>query len=172
MRALDRFALLLLPSIAVFALRSPPPAPGAPLPPPKVPRPRPSSRASGSRRTSGAKDLVLLDARPMRDFLAAHLPGAQSVAVENLRSTAGGVPATTYPPEVLGVIFARAGVRLASHVVVYGAESDTDATYVATAARIAGAAKVSVLDGGFSRWTADARPRRRTAALPVREAGA
>jgi len=108
--------------------------------------------------TMGSKDLVLLDARPMRDFLAAHLQGAQSVAVENLRSTSGGVPATTYPPEVLGVVFARAGVTRTSHVVVYGAESDNDATYVATAALIAGAQRVSVLDGGFSRWTAEARP--------------
>jgi thiosulfate/3-mercaptopyruvate sulfurtransferase len=104
-----------------------------------------------------AKDLALLDARPMRDFLTAHLQGAQSVAVENLRASAGGVPATTYPPEVLGVVFARAGIAHGSHVVVYGAESDNDATYVATAALIAGAEKVSVLDGGFSRWTAEAR---------------
>lgn len=104
-----------------------------------------------------AKDLVLLDARPMREFLDTHLQGAQCVAVENLRSTSGGVPATTYPPEILGVVFARAGVTFESHVVVYGAESDNDATYVATAARIAGAERVSILDGGFSRWTTEGR---------------
>ena len=39
---------------------------------------------------------------------------------------------------VLFVIDARAGVTPRSHVVVYGAESDVDATYVATAARVAG----------------------------------
>ncbi len=105
-----------------------------------------------------AKDLVLLDARPLRDFSAGHLPGAQSVTAENLRSTAGGLPAVAYPPEILGAILARAGVARASHVVVYGAEVEPDATYVATAARIAGAARVSVLDGGFARWTADGRP--------------
>ncbi|MFN7989152.1 MAG: rhodanese-like domain-containing protein [Thermoanaerobaculia bacterium] len=104
-----------------------------------------------------AKDVVLLDARPMRDFLQSHVPRAQSVTPENLRSSSGGVPATTYPPEVLGAVFARVGVARGSHVVVYGAESDNDATYVATAALVAGAGKVSVLDGGFSRWTAEAR---------------
>jgi len=110
----------------------------------------------------GADGLVVLDARPLRDFLAtAHLPGARSVAVENLRSTAGGVPATGYPPTTLGEIFARAGVTPRSHVVVYGAESDVDATYVATAARVAGAARVSVLDGGYSRWYKDLRPVRK-----------
>lgn len=103
-------------------------------------------------------ELVLLDARPLRDFLASHLPGARSVAVENLRATRGGVPATLHPPELLGTIFAGAGVTPRAHVVVYGAESDVDATYVATAARVAGATRVSVLDGGFARWSADLRP--------------
>jgi thiosulfate/3-mercaptopyruvate sulfurtransferase len=106
----------------------------------------------------GSEELVLLDARPLKDFLGAHLPGARSVTPENLRSTSGGVPATTYPPATLGEIFARAGVTPASHVVVYGAESDVDATYVATAARVAGATRVSVLDGGFARWSKDLRP--------------
>jgi thiosulfate/3-mercaptopyruvate sulfurtransferase len=105
-----------------------------------------------------AQDVVLLDARPLRDFLLSHIPRAQSVTPENLRGSSGGVPATTYPPEVLGVVLARAGIARGSHVVVYGAESDNDATYVATAALIAGAEMVSVLDGGFSRWTAEARP--------------
>jgi thiosulfate/3-mercaptopyruvate sulfurtransferase len=103
------------------------------------------------------KDLVLLDARPIRDFLLSHIPRAQSVTPDNLRGTSGGVPATTYPPEILGVVFARAGVTSGFHVVVYGAETDSDATYVATAARIAGAERTSVLDGGFSRWTTEAR---------------
>ncbi len=125
--------------------------PNAPAPPPVVP-------GEWLQPSLGSKGLVLLDARPVRDFLASHLQGAQSVAVENLRSTSGGVPATTYPAEILGVIFARAGISSESRVVVYGAESDIDATYVATVARIAGVEKVSVLDGGFSRWTAEGRP--------------
>ncbi len=151
MRALDRFTLLLASLAAALA----PTTRAAAAP--KVPAAL--AVVSGERlsATLGSKDLVLLDARPMRDFLATHLQGAQSVAVENLRSTSGGVPATTYPPEVLGVVFARAGVTSESHVVVYGAESDNDATYVATAALTAGARRVSVLDGGFSRWTTEAR---------------
>jgi thiosulfate/3-mercaptopyruvate sulfurtransferase len=102
--------------------------------------------------------VVLLDARPFREFLSGHLPGAQSVSPENLRSTSGGVPAALYPPELLDAIFARVGIDAKAHVVVYGAETDVDATYVATAARIAGAARVQVLDGGFARWKAEGRP--------------
>jgi thiosulfate/3-mercaptopyruvate sulfurtransferase len=103
-------------------------------------------------------EVVLIDARPMRDFLASHIPGAQNVTPENLRASAGGVPASLYPPEVLDAVFARIGIEATGHVVVYGNESDVDATYVATAARIAGAACVSVLDGGFSRWKGEGRP--------------
>jgi thiosulfate/3-mercaptopyruvate sulfurtransferase len=149
-RPVARLAVLL-----AVALGPPAPAAGAP-----EASPAPPAVLAGEwlQANLDAKDVVLLDARPLRDFLAGHLPGARSLAVENLRSTAGGVPAVTYPPEVLGTIFARAGVSRASHVVVYGAESDIDATYVATAARIAGASRVSVLDGGFARWTADGRP--------------
>jgi thiosulfate/3-mercaptopyruvate sulfurtransferase len=106
----------------------------------------------------GSEEVVVLDARPLRDFLGAHLPGARSVAVENLRGTSGGVPATLLPAAILGEVLARAGVTPLSHVVVYGAESDVDATYVAAAARVAGATRVSVLDGGFAAWSKDLRP--------------
>jgi thiosulfate/3-mercaptopyruvate sulfurtransferase len=162
-RALDRFALLLTVSAtaafgpAARAAEAPSVPGAAAAATPKVPTAPAVVSGEWLQANAGAKNVVLLDARPMRDFLASHLLGAQSVAVENLRSTSGGVPAATYPPEVLGVVFARAGVGQGTHVVVYGAESDNDATYVATAALIAGAEKVSVLDGGFSRWTTEAR---------------
>jgi len=164
-RVLDHSAVLLLVTAVATAAFAPharaadtPKVPGAaPAVAPKVPAAPAVVSGEWLQADLGSKDLVLLDARPMRDFLTAHLQGAQNVAVENLRSSAGGVPATTYPPEVLGVVFARAGIAHGSHVVVYGAESDNDATYVATAALIAGAEKVSILDGGFSRWSTEGR---------------
>ena len=42
-------------------------------------------------------------------------------------------------------------------VVVYSEDSDIEATYVATVLRTAGVKQVSVLDGGFKRWTAEKR---------------
>jgi thiosulfate/3-mercaptopyruvate sulfurtransferase len=153
-RPFDRPAALLL-AVVVAALA---PAVRATGTAPKAPTAPAVVSGEWLQANLGSRDLVLLDARPLRDFLSSHLQGAQSVAVENLRSTSGGVPATTYPAEVLALVFARAGATRGSHVVAYGAESDVDATYVATAARIAGADRVSVLDGGFSRWTADGRP--------------
>ena len=141
-------AALLAPALLLPAV-----APGSPK------APDPGAFVSGPwLETRLPPAVVLLDARPFREFLAGHLPGAQSVSPENLRSTAGGVPAALYPPEILDAIFARVGIDAKAHVVVYGAETDVDATYVATAARIAGAARVEVLDGGFTRWTAEGRP--------------
>ena len=154
-RARDRFVLLLAVLLHVAATAFAPAARAVDAP--KVPTVPAVVSGEWLQANLDAKDVVLLDARPMRDFLQTHLPRAQSVAPDNLRSSSGGVPATTYPPEVLGAVLARVGIARESHVVVYGAESDNDATYVATAALIAGAGKVSVLDGGFSRWTTEAR---------------
>lgn len=106
----------------------------------------------------GAEGLVLLDARPAEEYGAAHLPGARNVAVEQVRTVAPGAPPAPRPPEVLREVFSRAGVRRGSHVVVYGAESDLRATHVATAARVAGATRVSVLDGGLARWKEEGGP--------------
>ena len=152
--SLGRFAFLLL-AASVGILCPVLPAADAPKAPPAAPA---AVTGEWLQANLDAKDLVLLDARPLRDFSGNHLPGAQSVTAENLRSAAGGLSAVAYPPEILGAILARAGVTRASHVVVYGTEVDPDTTYVATAARIAGAARVSVLDGGFTRWAADGRP--------------
>lgn len=100
-----------------------------------------------------------IDARPsLKAYLAGHLPGAQPLGVENLRSAAGGVPGTLLPWETIQVVARRLGLGAATHVVVYGDESDVDATYVASVLKLAGLPKVSVLDGGFKRWSAEKRP--------------
>jgi len=103
--------------------------------------------------------LVVLDARAgLRDYLASHIPGAQSLGVENLRSSAAGVPGQVFPVEVLSIVARRLGIRRDSRVVVYGAETDPDATFVAGVLRLAGLGGVSILDGGFKRWSQEGRP--------------
>ncbi len=55
--------------------------------------------------------LVLLDARPgLKEYLAQHIPGAQTLQVENLRSSAGGVPGMLASPEALRTIAGRLGI--------------------------------------------------------------
>ena len=102
--------------------------------------------------------LVLLDARPgLKEYLAQHIPGAQTLQVENLRSSAGGVPGMLASPEALRTIAGRLGIDRQSRVVVYGSENDPDAAFVATALRIAGVERVAILDGGFVRWLGEKR---------------
>ena len=102
--------------------------------------------------------LVVLDARPgLKEYLAQHIPGAQTLQVENLRSSAGGVPGMLASPEALRMIAGRLGIDRKSRVVVYGSETDPDAAFVATALRIAGVERVAILDGGFARWLAEKR---------------
>lgn len=103
--------------------------------------------------------VALLDARPaIKAYLASHLPGAQFVVADSLRSTAGGVPGALFPWETIHFVVHRLGVTSETPVVVYGEESDIDASFVASILRIAGVKQVSILDGGFERWTAEKRP--------------
>jgi thiosulfate/3-mercaptopyruvate sulfurtransferase len=142
----------LFPVVLVLALAAP--AAAADLFPPVV-----SPAALADRLAAAPGSVLLLDARPaMKAFLAGHLPGAQSVVVDSFRSTAGGVPGTLFPWETIQLVAHRLGVTGNIPVVVYSEESDVDATYVASVLRVAGVKQVSVLDGGFERWTAEKRP--------------
>ncbi|KAA0256623.1 sulfurtransferase [Acidobacteria bacterium ACD] len=107
----------------------------------------------------GSGDVFVVDARTgLRAYLASHVPGALPLEPSNLRSTEGGVPGAMHPLTTVRMLARRMGVPPGAHVVVLGEESDVDATYVATALRLSGLPKVSVLDGGFKRWTKEGRP--------------
>ena len=103
--------------------------------------------------------VATIDARPaLKAYLAGHIPGAQPLVVDNIRSTAGGVPATLFPTETLQLIVHRLGLGPRRPVVVYSEESDIEATYVAAVLRMSGIAEAAVLDGGFKKWQAEKRP--------------
>jgi len=117
-----------------------------------------SPSALAARLAAAPASVALLDARPsIKTFLAGHIAGAQSVSADSFRSTAGGVPGTLFPVETMQLVVHRLGITGAAPVVVYSDDSDVEATYVATVLRIAGVKEVSVLDGGFKRWTAEKR---------------
>ena len=114
--------------------------------------------ALADRLAAAPGSVAILDARPsIKAYLAGHIAGAQTVGVDSFRSTAGGVPGTLFPWEMVHFVTHRLGVTNAIPVVVYSEESDIEATYVATVLRIAGVGQVSVLDGGFKRWTGEKR---------------
>lgn len=98
--------------------------------------------------------LTVVDARPsVRDYLSGHIPGAQILTGENVRSAAGGVPAEILPGETMSVLLGRLGITKETRVVVYSSENDPDATLVATAMKSSGLTSVAILDGGLRKWT-------------------
>jgi len=141
-----------LPIVLVLALAAP--AAATDILPPVV-----SPAALAERLSTAPDSVVLLDARPaIKAYLAGHIAGAQTVNVDSFRSTAGGVPGTLFPLETIHFVVHRLGVTADTPVLVYGEESDIDATFVASILHIAGVKQVSILDGGFDRWTAEKRP--------------
>lgn len=117
-----------------------------------------SPAALADRLAAAPGSVAILDARPsMKAYIAGHIAGAQAVGVDSFRSTAGGVPGTLFPWEMVHFVAHRLGLTSAVPVVVYSEDSDIEATYVAAVLRFAGVKQVSVLDGGFKRWTAEKR---------------
>ncbi len=105
-----------------------------------------------------AGGVQVVDARPTLAFLEAHVPGARLLVPDNLRSMHRGVTGELHEPALIAAIAARAGLAASAPVVVVGEGADLDAPYVATALRLAGFARVAVLDGGVARWLAERRP--------------
>jgi thiosulfate/3-mercaptopyruvate sulfurtransferase len=115
----------------------------------------------------GAPRLVLVDARAMlsdpdageRAWRESHLPGARHVHLErDLSDHAKPADHGRHPlpePAAFAATLARLGVRPDSQVVVYdGGDGAMAAARFWWLLRIAGHARVAVLDGGFARWTA------------------
>jgi len=117
-----------------------------------APNPAVVSPAWLAEKLAAPGSIAILDARPsLKAYLEGHIPGAQPLVVENLRSSSGGVAATLYPWDTLHLAIHRLGLGPQTPVVVYAEESDVDATYVAVILRICGLSDVSILDGGFER---------------------
>jgi thiosulfate/3-mercaptopyruvate sulfurtransferase len=93
------------------------------------------------------------------DYEAGHLPGAHFVDwTVDIVDPDDPVPVQVAPPERLSALFGRLGLTPATHVVVYDGAGSTLATRLWWVFTYAGHDRVSVLDGGFARWTAEGRP--------------
>jgi thiosulfate/3-mercaptopyruvate sulfurtransferase len=118
----------------------------------------------------GTPDLVVLDVRSAIDgggrdaYAKAHVPGAIHSDYDKAgwRVTRGGVPFMLPSVAELEKLVGELGIDEDSHVVVVPA--GVHATDFGSAARVywtlkvAGLAKVSILDGGFAAWARDGHP--------------
>jgi thiosulfate/3-mercaptopyruvate sulfurtransferase len=102
--------------------------------------------------------VVVLDVRPGPEYSTAHIPGSLRIAMENLRTTVGGVHSMLMPPEMIATQLSLLGITADQHVVLVAGAKFRDATYVGLALDRVGHARWSILEGGYEAWLADGRP--------------
>lgn len=94
------------------------------------------------------------------EYAARHIPGAQFFDIDGLSDETSGLPHMLLPPAKFASRMKKIGLGDGLQVVVY----DTSAVGLFSAARVwwtlraMGHEDVAVLDGGFKKWSAEARP--------------
>ena len=93
------------------------------------------------------------------EYDEAHLPGAVYVDwTSDITDPDDPVPAQIAPPERFGGVMGSLGIGDDTHVVVYDHAGGQFATRLWWALTFYGHDAVSVLDGGWAKWTAEGRP--------------
>lgn len=121
------------------------------------------------------KKTDLGDGRQSAEYLAAreeyddsHIPGAVYVDwTTDITDPENPVPAQVAPPERFAALMGSLGIGDDTHVVVYDHTGGQFATRLWWALTYYGHERVSVLDGGWKKWTAEDRPT--TAEVPAVE---
>ncbi|MBI5095061.1 MAG: sulfurtransferase [Candidatus Hydrogenedentes bacterium] len=108
------------------------------------------------------KNSLIVDARPLADYQAGHIPGAAHLDVTQLSETRNGVKGLLKPVEQVREALGKAGLAMDKHIVIYSsmktADDLKDATRLFWILDYLGYPNIAVLDGGFAKWTADKRP--------------
>lgn len=105
----------------------------------------------------GTMDVTYVGLR--NDYDAGHIPGALFVDwTTDIVDTADPVPVQVADAAKLSALFGRLGLTPATHVVIYDQTGSTMATRLWWVLTYAGHTQISLLDGGYKRWTAEARP--------------
>lgn len=115
-----------------------------------------------------ATNQVIVDARSTDLYDAGHIPGAISLPIAPGGGTfdigGTGTDRTDLKPAAdIAAVLGAAGLTEATRIVVYGADIDWLVGRMFWMLEYVGAAEVVMLDGGFAKWTADARPTSTTA---------
>ena len=93
------------------------------------------------------------------EYLAGHIPGAIYLDLSTDLADAGsGLRNTVAAPAALGERLGRAGIGSEHRVIVYDRRGGFSAGRVWWTLRYAGHSRNGLLDGGFTRWTAEGRP--------------
>lgn len=103
-------------------------------------------------------DLRIIDARTPNEYQAGHIPGAVNLpapATDSLEANSQGFP---IPAERAQEMFRAAGIDRASRVIVYDSQGHRFAARLFYVLEFFGHPRVAVLNGGFPKWSSEARP--------------
>jgi len=104
----------------------------------------------------------ILDARTEEAFLEGHIPGAVHLDPEILSETRDGVVGMLKPLNEIANVLAERAVDPGKHIVIYSAMDDGSDTKNATRLfwilEYLTYPKVSLLNGGYAKWTHEGRP--------------
>ncbi len=92
------------------------------------------------------------------EFAASHIPSASFFDIEAVSDHSNALPHMLPSPESFGEAVGSMGIDNQTHVVVYDAYGLMSAARVWWMFRVFGHDNVSVLDGGFPKWTKESRP--------------
>jgi thiosulfate/3-mercaptopyruvate sulfurtransferase len=106
---------------------------------------------------NGRQEAEYLDARD--EYEEAHVPGAVYIDwTRDITDPEDPIPAQVAPPERFAALMGSLGIGDGTHVVVYDHAGGQFATRLWWALTYYGHDRVSVLDGGWKKWTAETRP--------------
>lgn len=111
--------------------------------------------ASGASLNVSAANQVIIDTRSAALYAAGHITNAINMLPSALDTT---LSSTELSPSVAATALGAAGVSNTANIILYGADVDTNTGRIFWALEYLGAKNVQVLDGGYTKWVADARP--------------
>lgn len=100
-------------------------------------------------------DVRVVDVRPKQDYDAGHLPKAVSIPADSVNDPNAHVDGARLLDDKLAELFGRSGIDKNTHVVLYDDKGGFHAARLFWMLDYFGQRKVSILNGGIQKWTAD-----------------
>ena len=97
-------------------------------------------------------------AMPKKEFLEAHIPGAQFFDIDELSDTASSLPHMLPSPEKFSSRMRKMGIGDGKRIIAYDAAGLFSAARAWWMFKVFGHEDVAVLDGGLPKWKAEGRP--------------
>lgn len=103
----------------------------------------------------GRNDVRVIDVRPKQDYDAGHIPKALSIPADSVNDPTAQVEGARLPDDKLAELFGSRGIDKNTHVVLYDDKGGFHAARLFWMLDYFGHRKVSILNGGIQKWTAD-----------------